>query len=106
MKLKYRHLFLMFLLLSSCQQEPATYSLSEARDFLDKRAESMDRGICYLGSDAQYHYFEIEREISRNVLFRIPRNAELFAPGDLMPYRSWFPKRRRINGELRRLGPM
>ena len=91
------------LLLCSCQQQVKTYSLNEARDFLDMADNTMSRGIDYLGSDAEYHYFEIKREFSLDPRFRISRDAALYPPAEIRPYHSWFPERSAACKELKGL---
>ena len=68
------------LLLCSCQQQVDTYTLQEARDFLDMADNTMSRGIDFLGSDEEYHYFEVRREFALNPRFRISRDATPCTP--------------------------
>ncbi len=93
-------LLLSALFLGSCQQQVHTWSLPTALEYLDT-PNSMSRGVDYLGSDADFHYFEHERELCRNVRFRISANE--YTPVSRMPYRSWFPQRRQASQELSRL---
>lgn len=85
-----RHLLILLsaLLLCSCQQQVETYTLQEARDFLTLADNTMSRGIDYLGSDEEYHYFEVRREFALDPRFRISRDSGLYAP-----YHRWFPVR-------------
>ena len=96
-------LLLPALLLCSCQQQVKTYTLPEARDFLDMADNTMSRGIDYLGSDEEYHYFEIKREFARDPRFRISRDAALYPPAEIRPYHSWFPERSAACKELKGL---
>lgn len=86
-------LLLSALLLCSCQQQVETYTLQEARDFLTLADNSMSRGIDYLGSDEEYHYFEVRREFALNPRFRISRDSGLYDPTEIHPYHRWFPVR-------------
>lgn len=81
------------LLLCSCQQQVQTYTLREARDFLDTADNTMSRGIDYLGSDEEYHYFEISRDFAIDPRFRIGKDTALYSPAETHPYHSWFPER-------------
>ena len=81
------------LLLCSCQQQVQTYTLREARDFLDMADNTMSRGINYLGSDEEYHYFEISRDFAIDPRFRIGKDTALYSPAETHPYHSWFPER-------------
>ena len=79
--------------MSSCQANQGTLSLAEARYYLS-RPDMMSRGIDYLGSDAEFHYFEHKREMARDVRFRISVTENIYLPHETVPYRSWFPERR------------
>lgn len=81
------------LLLCSCQLNMETLTLSEARNYL-KQPDTMSRGVDYLGSDAEFHYFEHNRELAQNVRFRISQSEGIFLPHETIPYRSLFPERR------------
>lgn len=96
-------LLLSALLLFSCQQQVDTYTLQEARDFLDMADNTMSRGIDYLGSDEAYHYFEVRREFIRDPRFRISRDATLYTPAETRPYHSWLPERSPACKELKGL---
>ena len=91
------------LLTCACQQQVETYTLPEARNFLDMADNTMSRGIDYLGSDAEYHYFEIKREFARDPRFRISRDAALYSPAEIRPYHSWVPDRTTACKELKGL---
>lgn len=93
-------LLLSALLLCSCQQQVHTWSLPTALEYLDT-PNSMSRGVDYLGSDADFHYFEHDIEMGSNVRFRI--SACEYTPVSQAPYRSWFPHRRQASQELGRL---
>ena len=97
-----RHLLILLsaLLLCSCLQQVETYTLQEARDFLALADNTMSRGIDYLGSDEEYHYFEVRREFARDPRFRISRNSGLYAPTEIRPYHRWFPERSAACREL------
>lgn len=94
-------LLLPALLLCSCQQQVDTYTLQEARDFLDMADNTMSRGIDYLGSDEAYHYFEVRREFIRDPRFRISRDYALYTPAETRPYHSWLPERSPACKELK-----
>lgn len=96
-------LLLSALLLCSCQQQVDTYTLQEARDFLDMADNTMSRGIDYLGSDKAYHYFEVRREFVRDPRFRISRDYALYTPAETRPYHSWLPERSPACKELKGL---
>ena len=96
-------LLLSALLLCSCQQQVETYTLQEARHFLDMADNTMSRGVDYLGSDAAYHYFEVRREFARDPRFRISRDSALYTPAETRPYHSWFPERSSACRELKGL---
>lgn len=70
-----------------------TLSLAEARDYLNNPT-TLSRGVDYLGSDAEYHYFEHKLEAARNVRFRISHAEGVYLPHETMPYHSCFPERR------------
>lgn len=95
-----RFLFSLFtvLLLCACQQKVHTWSLLQTLEYLDFQ-QSMSRGVDYLGSDADFHYFEHKLEMAPNVRFRIDRIAE-YTPSTPMPYRAWFPDRIPVEDEL------
>lgn len=86
------------LFLCSCQQKVHTWSLLQTLEYLDFQ-RSMSRGVDYLGSDADFHYFEHKLEMAPNVRFRIDRIAE-YTPSTPMPYRAWFPDRVPVDDEL------
>ena len=96
-------LLLPALLLCSCQQQVETYTLQEARHFLDMADNTMSRGVDYLGSDAAYHYFEVRREFARDPRFRISRDSALYTPAETRPYHSWFPEHTAACKELKGL---
>ena len=96
-------LLLSALLLCSCQQQVETYTLQEARDFLTLADNTMSRGIDYLGSDEEYHYFEVKREFALDPRFRISRDATLYTPAETRPYHRWFPDRTAACKELKGL---
>ena len=98
-----RHLLILLsaLLLCSCLQQVETYTLQEARDFLALADNTMSRGIDYLGSDEEYHYFEVRREFARDPRFRISRDSGLYAPTEICPYHRWFPERSAACRELK-----
>lgn len=79
--------------LSSCHKNMGTLSLAEARSYLNQ-PDTMSRGVDYLGSDADFHYFEHKREIARDERFRISVSENIYLPHETVPYRSWFPERR------------
>ena len=70
-----------------------TLTLQEARDYLNTPT-TLSRGVDYLGSDEEFHYFEHRLEIARDVRFRIRCTDGIYLPHETMPYRSWFPERR------------
>lgn len=86
------------LFLCSCQQKVHTWSLLQTLEYLDFQ-RSMSRGVDYLGSDADFHYFEHKLEMAPDVRFRINRIDE-FTPSSPMPYRAWFPDRLPVDDEL------
>ena len=86
--------------LNSCQKNLGTLSLAEARYYLS-RPDMMSRGIDYLGSDAEFHYFEHKRDLAQDVRFRISVSEDIYSPQETMPYRSWFPDRRDAYTELK-----
>lgn len=86
------------LFLCSCQQKVHTWTLLQTLEYLDFQ-RSMSRGVDYLGSDADFHYFEHKLEMAPNVRFRIDRIAE-YTPSTPMPYRAWFPDRLPVDDEL------
>ena len=86
------------LFLCSCQQKVHTWSLLQTLEYLDFQ-RSMSRGVDYLGSDADFHYFEHKLEMAPDVRFRIDRIDE-FTPSSPMPYRAWFPDRLPVDDEL------
>ena len=79
--------------LSSCYKNMGALSLAEARSYLNQ-PDTMSREVNYLGSDADFHYFEHKREIARDVRFRISVTENIYLPHETVPYRSWFPERR------------
>lgn len=95
-----RFLFSLFtaLLLCACQQKVHTWSLLQTLEYLDFQ-QTMSRGVDYLGSDADFHYFEHKLEMAPDVRFRIDRIAE-YTPSTPMPYRAWFPDRVPVDDEL------
>ena len=95
-----RFLFSLFtaLLLCACQQKVHTWSLLQTLEYLDFQ-QSMSRGVDYLGSDADFHYFEHKLEMAPDVRFRINRIDE-FTPSSPMLYRAWFPERLPADDEL------
>ena len=95
-----RFLFSLFtaLLLCACQQKVHTWSLLQTLEYLDFQ-QTMSRGVDYLGSDADFHYFEHKLEMAPDVRFRIDRIDE-FTPSSPMPYRAWFPDRVPVDDEL------
>lgn len=90
-------------LFSSCQQQVQTFTLEEAREYLDMVDNTMSRGIDYLGSENGFHYFEIKREFAPDPRFRISRSSALYEPSETYPYRRWFPVRTPACGELKGL---
>ena len=86
--------------LSCCQANLGTLSLAEARYYLSL-SDMMSRGIDYLGSDAEFHYFEHKRDLAQDVRFRISVSEDIYSPQETMPYRSWFPDRRDVYTELK-----
>lgn len=86
------------LFLCSCQQQVHTWSLLQTLEYLDFQ-QSMSRGVDYLGSDADFHYFEHKLEMAPDVRFRINRIDE-FTPSTPIPYRAWFPDRVPVDDEL------
>ena len=95
-----RCLFSLFtaLLLCACQQKVHTWSLLQTLEYLDFQ-QTMSKGVDYLGSDADFHYFEHKLEMAPDVRFRIDRIDE-FTPSSPMPYSSWFPDRLPADDEL------
>lgn len=85
--------FLSLLLLCACQLDRGILTLPEARTYLST-PESVSRGVDYLGSDTEFHYFEHKRATARNVRFRISCAEGIYAPYETMPYHRWFPERR------------
>ena len=83
------------LLLSSCAPEVRTCTYEEAARMVMTPA-TMYRGTDYLGSDADFHYFEYKMELGRDTRFRIPRaDMSLFESlHETYPYKAWFPERR------------
>ena len=96
-------LLLPLLLICSCRQQVQTYTLEEARAWLDMVDNTMSRGIDYLGSDSGFHYFEINREFAPDPRFRIARESALYADSDTHPYRRWHPKHTPACEELKGL---
>lgn len=96
-------LLLPALLLCACQQQVKTCTLQEAREFLDMSDNTMSRGINYLGSDEEFHYFEIKREFALDPRFRISKDYALYTPAETRPYHSWFPERTDACKELKGL---
>lgn len=86
------------LFLCSCQQKVHTWTLLQTLEYLDFQ-RSMSRGVDYLGSDADFHYFEHKLEMAPDVRFRINRIDE-FTPSSPMPYSAWFPDRLPVDDEL------
>ena len=82
-----------FFLLCACQQDRGILTLQQARTYLNT-PESVSRGVDYLGSDEEFHYFEHKRATARNVRFRISCAEGIYAPYETMPYHRWFPERR------------
>lgn len=70
-----------------------TLTLQEAREHLNTPT-TLSRGVDYLGSDEEFHYFEHRLEIARDVRFRIRCTDGIYLPHETMPYRSWCPERR------------
>lgn len=70
-----------------------TLTWAEAGYYLN-RPDMMSRGVDYLGSDTEFHYFEHKRDLARDVRFRISVSEGIYSPQETMPYRSWFPDRR------------
>ena len=58
-----RLLLLLPALLCSCQKQVHTWTLHQALDYLDY-PQTMSRGVDYLGSDADFHYFEHKLEMA------------------------------------------
>lgn len=94
--------------LSSCHKDMGTLSLSDARNYLN-RPDTLSRGVDYLGSDAEFHYFEHKREAARDVRFRISVSEGIYLPHETVPYRSRFPERRdaysAIKGKMLLMNP-
>ena len=93
-----RLLLLLPALLCSCQKQVHTWTLHQALDYLDY-PQTMSRGVDYLGSDADFHYFEHKLEMASDVRFRISA-YENYTPSHAMPYHAWFPDRTPANDEL------
>ncbi len=93
--------FLLFLysalLLCSCQQKIPTWTLLQTLEYLDFQ-QSVSRGVDYLGSDAEFHYYRHKLEMAPDVRFRIP-SAE-YSPCTPMQYRAWFPDHVPADDEL------
>lgn len=81
------------LVLCACQRDMGTLTLQEAREHLNTPT-TLSRGVDYLGSDEEFHYFEHRQEIARDVRFRIRCTDGIYLPHETMPYRSWCPERR------------
>lgn len=79
------------LVLCACQRDMGTLTLQEARDYLNTPT-TLSRGVDYLGSDEEFHYFEHRLEIARDVRFRIRCTDGIYLPHETMPYRSWARK--------------
>ncbi len=84
--------------LLSCSPEPRTCTYAEAQERVNTPA-TMYRGTDYLGSDAEYHYFEYKMEASSDTRFRIPR-ADCPLP-EPYSYSAWFPERREAHDVFR-----
>lgn len=83
------------LILSGCTAEVRTCTYEEASRMVTTPA-TMYRGTDYLGSDADFHYFEHKMELGPDTRFRIPRaDMSLFETlHETYPYKAWFPERR------------
>ena len=79
-----------------------TLTWAEAGYYLN-RPDMMSRGVDYLGSDTEFHYFEHKRDLARDVRFRISVSEGIYSQQETMPYRSWFPDRRDAYKELKGL---
>lgn len=90
-----RLLLLSVLFLSGCAPQVRTSSYEDAARMVSTPS-TMYRGTDYLGSDADFHYFEYKKELGKDTRFRIPRaDMSLFeALHEIYPYKACFPARR------------
>ena len=76
-------------LLSGCSSV-STCTLPQVLEAVEVPS-TMFRGVDYLGSDTDYHYFDYKRELSRDIRFRIRRSE--YTPPEEWEYSRWWSKR-------------
>ena len=84
------------MMLVGCSPQVGTLSLPAAAWHMQV-ADSLCRGLDYLGTAEGYHYFEKKREAASDIRFRIP--VAQYSPPQSFAYRSCFPQRADVSAE-------
>ena len=84
------------MVLVGCSPQAGTLSLPAAAWHMQV-ADTLYRGLDYLGAAEGYHYFEKKREAASDIRFRIPE--EQYSPPQSFAYSACFPQRADVSAE-------